>query len=138
LPIRLHVPDQAADFKRYGERYNAFWTPTVLELDPDGVELHRIEGFLPADDFIAQLALGLAHAAFKRQDWEGAAHRFSEIAARHDDSDAAAEATYWAGVARYKASGDPKNLTETAEAFHNRFEGTTWSKKASVWEKQPA
>src|SRR2546422_5118149 len=30
--------------KRYGERYKAPWTPTILELDPDGVEHHRIEG----------------------------------------------------------------------------------------------
>ena len=109
-----------------------------MELDPDGAELHRIEGFLPADDFLAQLALGLAHAAFKRQDWAEAVRRFSEIAARHGDSEAAAEATYWAGVSRYKATGDAKHLMETGAAFSNRFQGTTWAKKASVWEKQPA
>jgi hypothetical protein len=30
--------DQAADFKKYGEQYSAHWTPTLLELDPDGHE----------------------------------------------------------------------------------------------------
>ena len=33
IPARLHVKDQAADFQRFGERYNAQWTPTVLFLD---------------------------------------------------------------------------------------------------------
>jgi len=132
------VRDQSADFKRYGERYAALWTPAVLELDPDGVEQHRIEGFLPADDFLGQLALGLAHAAFKRQEWAEAERRFSEVAARHGTTDAAAEATYWAGVSRYKATGDPKHLAETAGAFAQRFQDTTWAKKASVWAPQPA
>jgi TolA-binding protein len=109
-----------------------------LELDPDGVEQYRIEGFLPADDFIAQLALGLAHAAFKRQDWAEAARRFSEVAARHGSSDAGAEAQYWTGVARYKESGDPKHLAETADAFSQRYQNTPWAKKASVWAKEPA
>ena len=73
-----------------------------------------------------------------RQDWAEAAHRFSEVAARHGDSEAGAEAQYWTGVARYKESGDPKHLVETAEAFAQRFQDTPWAKKASVWAKEPA
>ena len=130
--------EQAADFKRYGDLYGSLWTPAVLELDSNGVEQHRIEGFLPADDFLAQLALGLAHAAFKRQDWAEAERRFSEVTARHGNTEAAAEAQYWAGVSRYKASGDPKHLAETADAFAQRFQDTAWAKKASVWARQPA
>ena len=63
LPARVHVKDDAAEFKRYGERYNARWTPTILELDAEGVERHRVEGFLPADDLLAQLTLGLGRSA---------------------------------------------------------------------------
>jgi TolA-binding protein len=138
VPVRVHVKEQAADFKRYSERYAALWTPTILELDADGVEQHRIEGFLPADEFLAQLALGLAHAAFKRQDYAEAARRFEEVLARHPDGEAAAEALYWSGAARYKATGDSRNLTRTAEAFAHRFQDTPWAKKASVWAKRAA
>ena len=53
IPARVHVKDQANDFKRFGERYNAQWTPTLLVIDPSGTERHRIEGFLPADDLLA-------------------------------------------------------------------------------------
>ena len=136
MPIRIHAREQAADFKRYGERFSAFWTPTILELDSNGIEQHRIEGFLPADELLAQLSLGLAHAAFKRQDWADASRRFSEVAAMAD-GDASAEALYWAGVSRYKGSGDPKYLAETAQNFSRQFQDTPWAKKASVWANQP-
>jgi hypothetical protein len=52
---------------------------------------------------------------------------------RHPQSDAAAEALYWAGVSRYKASGDGSALQETAKAFQARYRDSTWAKKASVW-----
>jgi hypothetical protein len=67
IPARLHVREPAADFKKYGEQYSAHWTPTVLELDSEGVEQHRVEGFLEADDLLAQLTLGLGRAAFKNR-----------------------------------------------------------------------
>ncbi len=135
IPVHIHAREQAADFKRLGERFGALWTPTILLLDSAGVEQHRIEGFLPADDFIAQLALGLGRAAFKRQDWREAARRFEEVVSGHPEADAAAEATYWAGVSRYKMTHDSAALEQTAEAFTRRYQDTPWAKKASVWAK---
>ena len=132
------MKEQASDFKRLEERFAAHWTPTILELDPDGVEQHRIEGFLPADDFLAQLKLGIGHAAFKRQDWNEAERQFREIVADLPAADAAPEALYWAGVARYKGTKDGEALAETAEAFAKRFTETSWAKKASVWARKSA
>ncbi|HKQ40744.1 MAG TPA: hypothetical protein VJ063_21935 [Verrucomicrobiae bacterium] len=51
------------------------------------------------------------------------------------DSDAAPEALYWQGVSRYKSSGDPTALQQTADAFKTRYRESTWAKKASVWAK---
>jgi len=133
LPARVHVKENPGDFKRYGERYSTPWTPTILELDADGVERHRVEGFLPADDFLAQLMLGLAHMAFKQERWADAERRFREIVERLPHTDAAAEALYWAGVAPYKATGDGASLKDTARAFTQRYQDSTWAKKASVW-----
>lgn len=133
IPARLHVKENAKDFQRFSERYDAQWTPTILELDPDGTERHRIEGFLPVDDFLAQLYLGLAHGAFHRQEFADAERRFREVVQRHPDSEAGAEALYWAGVSRYKATGDGAALAETGKAFTDRYQDTSWAKKASVW-----
>lgn len=133
FPARVHVKEDPQEFKRYGERYKAPWTPTILELDSDGVEHHRIEGFLPADDLLAQLMLGRARMAFQEKEWAEAERRFREIVEQLPDTDAAPEALYWAGVAPYKATGDAASLKETARAFTMRYQDSTWAKKASVW-----
>lgn len=133
IPARINVREQPDDYKRFGERYGVQWTPTILELDPEGIERHRIEGFLPTEDFVAQLMLGLAHAAFKREDWADAERRFREVVERFPNGEAAPEALYWAGVARYKGSGKPDALGETARAFAGRYQGSSWAKKASIW-----
>jgi len=134
-PVRVHVREQREAYQRLAARFGARWTPTILVVDPDGTERHRIEGFLPAEDFLAQLTLGLAHSAFARGRYEEAERLFAEIPERYPDTEAAPEALYWAGVARYKRTGDPAALRETAAAFTTRYTTTSWAKKASVWRK---
>ena len=127
------MKDDAALFKKYGEQYNAHWTPTVLELDPNGEEFYRVEGFLPLEDFLAQLMLGRAHMAFKQADWAEAGKRFREIVDELPKAEAAPEAMYWAGVSRYKATNDAVALKDTAKAFSQRYKDSSWAKKASIW-----
>ncbi len=138
IPVRLHVREQAADFKKVGSHYGALWTPTTLFLDPDGVERHRIEGFLPLQDFLAQLELGLGHIAFQGERWKEAEQHFEVVLAEFPRTEAAAEAQYWAGVSRYKESGDGEELTRTALAFEQRYGDTVWARKASVWKPRQA
>jgi TolA-binding protein len=132
-PARVHVKEDPEAFKKYGEQYNAHWTPTVLELDPNGVEFYRLEGFLPADDFLAQLMLGRAHVDFKQGKWAEAEKRFREIVDKLPNTDAAPEAMYWAGVSHYKATNDPSSLKQTAKAFKQRYQDSSWAKKSSIW-----
>ena len=133
VPVRVHVREQASDFQQLGERYGAQWTPTMLVLDPDGSERHRVEGFLPADDLLAQLQLGLGQVALKRGDWQVAERRFSGVADAFPEGDAAPEAVYWAGVSRYKATDDGGVLGATARRLDERYADSSWAKKASVW-----
>ena len=133
VPVRVHVKEQAGEFKRLGERFGAQWTPTVLLIDGKGQERHRIEGFLPAEDFLAQLHLGTAHTKFAAGDYAAAAQLFDEVLSTAAAGDAAPEAQYWAGVSRYKASGDAAALKDTARRFTERFQDTSWAKKSSVW-----
>jgi len=129
IPVRFHVkthPEAMA-------RFHADWTPTILILDSDGSERHRIEGFLPNDDFLAQLHLGLGHLAFTAQKFEQAAEWFDRVVRDFPGTEAAPEAQYWAGVSRYKATGDGGALKATADAFKDRYGDTAWGKKASIW-----
>ena len=116
------------------ERFGANWTPTVMLLDNNGVEQHRIEGFLPADDFLAQLHLGLGHIAFANKRFDEAEQHFRAIVDTLPDTEAAAEGQYWAGVSRYKGSGDASALKATADAFRAKYSDSSWAKKASIWE----
>jgi TolA-binding protein len=133
VPVRVHVREQADEYKRLGERYAAQWTPTILVLDAQGEERHRIEGFLPAEDFLAQLQLGLAQSAFKRGVFDEAERHFRDVVERYPNTEAAPEALYWAGVSRYKGAGDAAALADTAAQFRGRYQESSWAKKASVW-----
>ena len=104
----------------------------MILADAGGTERHRFEGFLPADDFLAQLKLGLAHAARSRNEWADAAKRYQELADDPKGGEASAEALYWAGVSRYK-TGDQSALADTARRFKQKFTDSSWAKKASVW-----
>jgi TolA-binding protein len=129
VPVRFDVRKDPQPMERFG----ANWTPTILILDSDGNERHRIEGFLPKDDFLAQIKLGLAHAAFVAKRFGEAERRFREIVEQHPDSESAPEAQYWAGVSKYKGTGNGAALGETAQAFQQRYQDSQWAKKASVW-----
>jgi len=133
VPVRVHAKDDAAEFHRLGAMFDAQWTPTTLVVDPPSTERHRIEGFLPKDDFASQLALGFAKAAFARGAFNEAEPAFEAVIQHYPDSDAAPEAQYWSGVSRYKSTGDAQALGHTYQRFQNRYADSTWAKKASVW-----
>ena len=129
IPVRLHV-------KKHPEamaRFNVQWTPTVLILDSDGNERHRIEGYLPADEFLVQLNIGMAHAAFRTNKFDKAEKLYRGIIDRYPNTEAAAESQYWAGVSKYKGTNDASALKQTAEAFKSRYQDSSWAKKASIW-----
>ena len=129
LPVKIHIKENPKGFERFG----AQWTPTVIIADADGTERYRFEGYLPAEDFVGQLELGLAKAAFANNRFDEAERWFRDIVARYPKSDTAPEALYWAGVSKYKGSNDPTPLKETAKAFESQYRESSWAKKASVW-----
>jgi TolA-binding protein len=133
VPVRVHPKNNPDAFSALGDRFDAHWTPTILIIDNSGTERHRIEGYLPADEFLAQLALGVAKAAFARKDYANAERFYREVLDGYPNTDAAPEAQYWTGVSKYRATNDASALKATAEAFSNRYQDSTWATKASVW-----
>ena len=133
VAVRVHPKETPDAFRDLGERFNAHWTPTILILDETATERHRIEGFLPVDEFLPQLMLGVAKAAFARKDYATAERLYREIPERFPNAEPAAEAQYWAGVSTYRATNDPSALKATADAFSTRYQNSTWATKASVW-----
>lgn len=129
VPIRIHIKERPQDFGRF----KAEWTPTVIIAEPDGTERYRFAGFLPADDFLANLQLGIGKAEFSRGNFEAAERDFNSAATEHPKSHAAPEAVYWAGVSDYKRSGKPQALKRTGEKLRDSYPASEWAQKASVW-----
>lgn len=129
IPVKVHIKEQPETFERFGVQ----WTPVLAIFDSRGREQHRWEGFLPVDDFLGQLEMGRAQLAFGAKSWKEAASLFDEVAKRYPDADFGPAAVYWAGVSRYKA-GEQGALAATARALRQRYPGTSWAKKGSVWE----
>ena len=129
VPVRIHIKEQPTMWKRFNVR----WTPTVLMLAPDGTEGRRVEGFLPRDELLGQIELGLGFLAVNRKDWAAARREFEQVVEKYPDTDAAPEALYWTGVAKYSASHDATELKSLGRQFKERYTDTAWAKRASIW-----
>lgn len=106
----------------------------MLILDPNGTERLRIEGYLPRDEFRAQLELGLARVAFMSKHWADAEQRYASVLERFPNTQAAPEALYWKGVSRYKATNDHNVLGELPGQFREKYPNSIWALKTAAWE----
>jgi TolA-binding protein len=129
IPISVHIKENPAGF----HRFDSVWTPTALILDENGKERHRIEGYLPKDEFAAQLLLGVARVAFMQKKWKDAEALYSQILNDYPKSTAAPEAVYWKAVSHYKATNDHTVLGEVPKTLQQKYPNSVWAKKASPW-----
>jgi hypothetical protein len=110
--------------------FNVKWTPTLLVLDAEGKEHHRIVGFLPPEELIPSLMLGIAKSGFDREQYGEALSALEKLVADYPKSDSAPEAIYLQGVCRYKSSKDPKPLKKAYEQLQAEYPLSEWTKRA--------
>lgn len=101
---------------------------------PDGRSAHEHIGYLPPDAFLAELEMGLAKSDLKRREFSAAAERFERIRDQRPTSHVAAEAAYWAAVARYNESGQAEGLMAGWQKLRDRYPGSLWRWKQSFYE----
>jgi outer membrane protein assembly factor BamD (BamD/ComL family) len=114
-------------------RFDVLWTPTVLIMDPNGIERARIEGYLPRTEFRAQLELALGRVAFMGKHWADAIQRYSGVVGNYSNTFASPEALYWRGVSVYKLKNDHTVLAPVAKELKERYPHSLAALKASVW-----
>lgn len=129
MPLEAHIKEHPAWFHRFG----AVWTPTILVMDPDGIERSRIEGYLPKNWFRARLEMGLARVTFMHKKWADAEKAYAAVAERYEDTGVAAEAIYWRGVSHYKATNDHTVLGEVSKELGAKYPDSEWALKALPW-----
>ncbi len=115
------------------QQFKVKWTPTFLILDPQGEEHHRSVGFLPPEEFIPSLELGMAKARFDHDQFSEALSRLDRLVSEYPNSDVAPEAIYYRGVSQYKATNDAGALKQAHEALQAGYKDSEWAKRASVY-----
>ena len=88
-----------------------------------------------AGRFRAQMVFSKGRTAFKNKDWDMAEKCYKAVLDRFPDSEAAPEALYYCGVAKYEKTHDASNLAIAKDKLQARYPQSSWAKKASVWGK---
>jgi len=110
------------------------WTPTLVVADEQGEEHHRTVGYLPPDELVAQLMLGIGKAHFDADRFDRAIGAFDDLVACCRQSKAAPEALYLRGVSRYKSSHDPEQLRKTHEELEESYPDSEWEQRAKAYD----
>lgn len=128
------IPIQVAfDAKPLSTDFNVKWTPTLITLDIEGKEHHRTVGFLPPEELIPSLMLGIAKCHFDRENFSEALSLLEKLLTNYPKSDSTPEAIYLQGVARYKSTHNPKPLKEAYEKLQAGYPSSEWTKRASPY-----
>jgi hypothetical protein len=128
LPARVRTKDHPQLMKEFF----VSWTPNVVVADDVGKVHYRVEGYLPPDEFLPRLSLGVGKFHLNRQDYDAAAERFEQVEQRHAGTEAAAEALYWLGVSHFKKSQDPSQLRASWEQLAREYPDSEWTTRSKV------
>jgi len=131
IPVRSQC--DFTHFTAMMKRYQVKWTPTFVILDPDGREHHRMVGFLPPEDFMAQVQLGKAKLYYDQDRLDKAASEFQIVIERFPKTAAAEEAVFLLGVAGYKRSHQAGELRKAWEKLSRDYPQSEWTRKAKVY-----
>jgi len=125
--IPLQVP---SDHKPLSSEFAVKWTPTLVTLDLEGNEHYRTVGFLPPEELIPSLVLGIGIMHFERGEFDQAIAAFDRLLKEHSKSDQAAQGIFFRGVALYKSRKDPKPLREAYDRLSAEYPGSPWTRRA--------
>ncbi len=128
--VSLRVP---FDAQPLASDFKVKWTPTLITLDSGGKEHHRTVGFLPPDELIPSLVLGMAKVYFDQDEFEETISRLEKLLTDFPKSDSAPEAIYLLGVSKYKKTHNAQPLKEAYERIQAAFPASEWAKRASPY-----
>jgi tetratricopeptide (TPR) repeat protein len=129
--IAVRVPISSQPLPK---QFRVQWTPTLVLLDEDGEEHNRTVGFLPPEELLPSLMLGIGKSYFDLEEYAEAEKTFKHLLAEYPHSDSSAEAAYYLGVSRYKSTHDAQELKKTIQHLQRDFPQSEWVKRASVYQ----
>jgi TolA-binding protein len=102
-PFKLNMLERHPDYKEASAGGRVMWGPTFIVADARGSELRRWVGWLPASEFVAELAFCRALAEYNRGKFANAFTGFEAIVGNYPDAAIHPEALYWKGIAGFMA-----------------------------------
>ncbi|MGH9860617.1 MAG: tetratricopeptide repeat protein [Candidatus Acidiferrales bacterium] len=128
--VAVRVPHNAQPL---AQQFKVKWTPTLVLLEATGEEHNRTVGFLPPEELIPSLLLGIGKAHFDADEFDEALASFDRVVEKYPRSDAAAEAVYLQGVSRYKKTKKPDALKQAHQQLARDYADSQWAKRASAY-----
>jgi hypothetical protein len=125
------------DAQPYATNFNVKWTPTMITLDENGKEHHRVVGFLSPDQFIPAMLLGISKVNFDLERFAEALADLEKVITEFPESKATPEAIFLRGVAGYKSSHDPKPLKAAYEKLQAEYPKSEWTDRALPYRLLP-
>jgi hypothetical protein len=125
IALRAEVGDRnlASDFR-------VVWTPTLIVLDYYGKEHQRTVGYIPPDELVASLLLGIGKVGFENDQFSEAVIQLNTLLNGFPKSASAPEAVYLRGVARYKSSHAVGVLKDTYQQLLAQYPESKWTRRA--------
>jgi thiol-disulfide isomerase/thioredoxin len=128
--VKFNTTTPNAWFKRLKGSFGHLWHPNIAILDDRLTEARRFIGFLPPDDFIAQLEVGRGLVELYHARAQIALDIFNRVTEQGEHTHVAPEALYWAGVAAYRAGGGLEALTTIWSRIEERYPLSEWAMRA--------
>ncbi len=125
IPLRIPFDSQPL-----ANQFNLKWTPTLIIIDSEGKEHERIVGFLPPEEIIPFLLLGIAKSYFDHGEFNKALELIEKIITQFPASSVVPETIFLKGVCGYKSSHNQKHLKEAYEQLQAKYPSSEWAKKA--------
>jgi thioredoxin-related protein len=119
------------------QKFEIKWTPTLIVHDPEGKEHHRMVGYLPPEDLIAQLILAKGKIYFNTDRFPEAIAQFQTVVDQHPNAGAAPEAIFSLGVAEYKRTHDDKFLRQIYDQLTAKYPQSEWARRAEAYSEIP-
>lgn len=133
VPVLVNGWQQDEDRARLNGAAAFLFAPVLITRAPDGTELRRTNGYLPPDDMLVELRLGLGLAALHAGDWPLACQWLEEAVREAGGAKNLPEALWWRGVAEYRRTGNSLEAIETAwRPLLTGHRDSVWADRANV------
>ena len=103
-------------------------TPSMILLDATGREHHSASGFMPPEELIPSLLLGIANACFYWDRFSRALTCLERLLTEFPGSDSVPESIYLRGVCRYRSTYNSRTLKEAYEKLLSEYPAIDWRK----------